>query len=619
MNHPPVNYQNIALSIQRYEYILAGAGLGSWDWWLETNEVSFDRRWCEMLGLQLAQTPQHQSTWDSRVHPEDKAKAYQDVKAYLAGETPVYENIHRMLHAEGHWVWILDRGRISECDSHGKAVRFTGTHLNVTAFIEQQKLSEEIQKMAKIGGWELEASTGITRWTPETYRIHGIAEGTPTDKIMGINFYAPHEREKITRYVVECMRGVPYHDVFEFIDAEGSKKWVEVMGKPVFDINGNVYKVTGTFQDISEKVLKEEENRSILDALGIGVWKFDPVTQDLFWDKSLYQLFDVSEKDFSSHYSAWENSLTPEAKTKAVEELEMALRGEKEFDTTFEITTKTQGRKHIAGRATVIRNQNGDPIMMYGVNFDRTKEENTARELEIEKLKSIRNAKLASLGELAAGIAHEINNPLTIIQGTVRALPKVANNPEQLAAKTEAVNLAVKRIAKIVKSLQKFSRSTDKAEYKIHLLCGIAKEALILTEAKARRHATKVELVCKSDEQILCDEIEIEQVLVNMINNAIDAVSTLAEKWVTVHLRESAGNVILQIRDSGPRISHEIEMMLFQPFFTTKPVGKGTGLGLSIAKGILDEHQATIELVADDPHTCFEIRFPKVEATNNAT
>lgn len=110
-----------------------------------------------------------------------------------------------------------------------------------------------------------------------------------------------------------------------------------------------------------------------------------------------------------------------------------------------------------------------------------------------------------------------------------------------------------------------------------------------------------------------------EQVFVNLINNAIDAVTSLSEKWVTIQLQEMDGRAVLRIRDSGPRIRPEIQQKLFQPFFTTKPVGQGTGLGLSIVKGILDEHQATIELVADDPHTCFEIRFPKVEVQKNAS
>ncbi|MBP9708324.1 MAG: PAS domain-containing protein [Oligoflexales bacterium] len=169
--------------IQRYEYILDGAGLGSWDWWLESNEVSFDWRWFEMLGLKYEETPQHLSTWDSRVHPDDKASAYRDIKAYLAGETPVYENIHRMMHKDGRWVWILDRGRISEFDASGKAVRFTGTHFDISDLknieLLNQKISadlKEAQSIAKIGSWTFDLLSQHLTWSSEHYKIFEINE-----------------------------------------------------------------------------------------------------------------------------------------------------------------------------------------------------------------------------------------------------------------------------------------------------------------------------------------------------------------------------------------------------------------------------------------------------------
>lgn len=261
----------------------------------------------------------------------------------------------------------------------------------------------------------------------------------------------------------------------------------------------------------------------------------------------------------------------------------------------------------------------GNHHLMIRLSIDITDEIKLKQDLELERAKSLKNAKLASLGEMSAGIAHEINNPLTIVYGTVRTLPKFANNPEQLAIKIEKIQAASERISKIVRSLRKFSRTSDKSEFKVHSLSNIINEALILTDAKARRHSTKVELENSSENLVLCDEIEIEQVFVNMINNAIDAVKSGEEKWVKLQLKLDAERVVLRIMNSGPRISPEVEKKLFQPFFTTKPVGQGTGLGLSIVKGILDEHHATIDLAIDGRHTCFEIRFPKSEEAIHAT
>ncbi len=109
-----------------------------------------------------------------------------------------------------------------------------------------------------------------------------------------------------------------------------------------------------------------------------------------------------------------------------------------------------------------------------------------------------------------------------------------------------------------------------------------------------------------------------EQVMVNLINNAIDAVKSQPEKWVKTKIYEEGDTLVMRVMDSGPGIPMELQSKLFDPFFTTKKVGEGTGLGLSIAKGILDEHHATIGVVNDSPHTCFEIRFQKFTGVHHA-
>ena len=108
--------------------------------------------------------------------------------------------------------------------------------------------------------------------------------------------------------------------------------------------------------------------------------------------------------------------------------------------------------------------------------------------------------------------------------------------------------------------------------------------------------------------------VEIEQVVVNLISNGIDAVKAQSEKWVRVEISEEGPFVILKVIDSGSGIPEKNRDKLFEPFFTTKPVGEGTGLGLSISKGILDDHSATIVLDVNGPHTAFVIRFRKMVA-----
>ncbi len=225
----------------------------------------------------------------------------------------------------------------------------------------------------------------------------------------------------------------------------------------------------------------------------------------------------------------------------------------------------------------------------------------------------IATSKMASLGEMSAGIAHEIRNPLAIIDGETNLLKRNANNPEKLDDKISTILASCSRISTIINGLLKYSRSGEKSIFKTLSLARIAQEALLLTAVKAREHNTPIDLEIRSASLINCNEVEIEQVFINLINNAVDAVKNNNVKWIKVIIFEDPSNVVFQVTDSGTGITENIEAKLFDPFFTTKRVGEGTGLGLSISKGILDEHGASISILKNVPNTCFEIRFPKIE------
>lgn len=117
---------------ERLKLVLDSTRLGMWDWSPKTNAVVFDQNWAEMLGLKVEDLSMTLDDWTSRVHPDDMDSCLSDIQDHMEGKTQFYENIHRMKHADGHWVYILDRGQVVERDANGEAVRFTGTHTDVT-------------------------------------------------------------------------------------------------------------------------------------------------------------------------------------------------------------------------------------------------------------------------------------------------------------------------------------------------------------------------------------------------------------------------------------------------------------------------------------------------------
>jgi PAS domain S-box-containing protein len=403
---------------------------------------------------------------------------------------------------------------------------------------------------------------------------------------------------------------LPYYELEYPCDSPTEQRWFRMRVTPLgSEKEGAVIFHT----DITSQKSKEREDNFILSALGIGVWKWDLVTNALYWDENMYKLYGIEPTDFSGIFDAWESALSPETKERTLAEINAAIRGEKDFDTTFQATLKSGKVQEIRTLAFVRRSPDGTPLAMHGINVDRNREAELELTMATERAKALQNVKLAALGEMSAGIAHEINNPLTIIAGNILLLKKLVDTPEKFDAKIKSITKSVARIDKIVRGLQKYARSTVDTIYKVENLSEIVHEAIQFTEEKSKRFSVPITVGISADLQIYCDASEVEQVLVNLINNGIDASKNLNEKWVKINFFESDGCPVLQVIDSGLGISDAVLAKLFQPFFTTKPIGEGTGLGLSISKGIIEGHRATLKVNHEFKNTCFEIRFPRIE------
>lgn len=130
--------QDLESTKRRLELVLQGTRLGMWDWNPQTDEVHFDERWANMLGVAVKDLSMTLEDWTSRVHPDDIEGCFADIQTHIDGKVNFYENTHRMMHSDGRWRYILDRGQVMERDAEGKPTRFTGTHTDVTILKEAE-------------------------------------------------------------------------------------------------------------------------------------------------------------------------------------------------------------------------------------------------------------------------------------------------------------------------------------------------------------------------------------------------------------------------------------------------------------------------------------------------
>jgi C4-dicarboxylate-specific signal transduction histidine kinase len=236
------------------------------------------------------------------------------------------------------------------------------------------------------------------------------------------------------------------------------------------------------------------------------------------------------------------------------------------------------------------------------------------RDVEQERMKAIQASKLATLGEMAAGIAHEINNPLTIIEGYAAMLPDLLRegDPGPIGQATDAIADATHRATRIVQGLRKFARESDHERSMDLPIRSVVEEALGLCRTRIRNHGVALRVEADGDARVHCNDIELTQVLINLLNNAFHAALQGHEKRITVECGRVGDWVELRVRDSGPGVPDAARDEIFQPFFTTKKAGDGTGLGLSISRGIVERLGGSLTLDPEAPETCFVLRLPAV-------
>ena len=398
----------------------------------------------------------------------------------------------------------------------------------------------------------------------------------------------------------------------------GDNYFVFSIISPLFDNQGKVESFLAIRHDMTDMIKLKSTLAHTIETLNqtssiakVGGWELDIESGELTWTDETFKILDV-EKKSDSHPILPEGLelFTPEGKHIVENAVQRAI----EFGESYSLEVQAQTAK---GKVFWVYT-NGEPIYVDGkiVKLSGTIQDiNFRKEIEInyelERVKSIQQSKLASLGELSAGIAHEINNPLAIIMGNLGIIKQFINDPEKIEERVFKISKSCDRINQIVKNLKKFSRASDEAKHETIVFQNVVEEAISLAEFKAKEFQTPITLVSNSNCSILCNEIELEQVIINLINNAIDATKDLKDRWVKVSIEESSEFVELRIWDSGRGIPLDVQEKIFDPFFTSKEVGEGTGLGLSITKGIVENHNGTIEIDNDSLNTCFLLKFKK--------
>jgi len=485
---------------------------------------------------------------------------------------------------------------------------------------EELKASEELLKFALEGSgdavWDWEVKNGQVSFSP---LFSKLLEYDVPSKLTGSieelgSIVHPEDRDRVLAElfsIQEEKNQSDYSSEIRIRDMKGNFKWFLSRGMIVQrDGEGDATRMVGTISDISlrkqsEAMIENERTKfkAIFESSSDAIILFTEPWQILDCNNAAVNLFSFKNRELFLKQTPTTFSSMP-----------LNNQGTNHFEWQF---LRNNGETFPAEVALSTFFYNDKKIIQTSIR-DISERKRYEDSLRRQREMLIASAKLSSLGEMAGGIAHEINNPLAIIIGKVTQLKRITSTatPEKISEEMDIIANTAKRIASIVKGLKSFSRNAEKDEKQTIHVPDLINDLIEISKERFKFHQINLDFKQNTEGQIYvnCRTAQLLQVLVNLLNNAFDAVEKLETKWVLLELETKNNQCIISVTDSGHGIESKIVEKLMTPFFTTKPVDKGTGLGLSISKTIIEEHEGKLYYDAFSEHTKFIIELPLASA-----
>lgn len=498
---------------------------------------------------------------------------------------------------------------------------------------QRQYVLDELQQVGDIGYWEYFPKTHTRFWSDRVFEIFGLPKGRYLSLKEMKRIFEPESHELVMKSLMTCASyGVPFDIKLSLVTEKGEKRWVRSVGKSI-KVEGKEPWVAGVFQDITEEQtlqIEKEQKRKLLTRIAentpvgffqlvrkpngdyrvpfisskmAGIWGIDSTVN--YHTKDF--LLDVLEEDRESVKTAIEKSF--------------------ESNLPWNVAYRISVRGRIRWIRTVAEPQREkDGLVSWdGVLFEITEQKQLEESVQKERARAFTSSKLAALGQMAGGIAHELNNPLAIIDGYASRIQNRIHdgtiNRVEGAEMVDRIIVTGKRMTRVVKGLRKISRDGSQDAQEIHSLKEIIDDALSLCVEKFRNQGILFRFnEAEKDVSVYCRSTEISQVVLSLLNNAYDAVEKRkGDRWIEMTVQEDNGRVYVFVRDSGFGIPSAHRRRLFEPFFTTKSTGTSTGLGLSVARQIMRHHGGDLSLASDSHFTelIMELPVTRVKIVSN--
>jgi PAS domain S-box-containing protein len=474
----------------------------------------------------------------------------------------------------------------------------------------------------------IDAQGKVNEWNQQAQKITGFNKKEVMGRDLVADFITDDYKASVSEVLEKALKGEETAN-FEFplFTKDGDRVDVLLNSTTRRDASGKTVGMVGVGQDITElnKVLVEQARISndliqLIDTANAPIFGIDAQGKINEWNQQAQNITGFSRAEVMGR-DLVANFITDDYKASVGEILEKALKGKETENFEFPLFTKSGDRVDVLLNSTTRRDASGQIVGVVGVGQDITElnkvrvEQETERKLAAAQI--IQSSKLATLGEMATSVAHELNQPLNVIRmaagNSRRKISKGIAEPEYLNDKLKRIEEQTARAAAIIDHMRMFGREAKERPEPVDPR-NVVMNALSLMGEQLRLAGIEIATELPEDcSFILGHTIQMEQVILNLLTNSRDAMAESGkEAKITLRVFEDDKGVHITSEDTGGGIPEDVLSRIFEPFYTTKEMGKGTGLGLSVSYGIVRDMYGTIVAENVDNGARFTITLPTV-------
>lgn len=550
---------------------------------------------------------------------------------------PIFDIENWNIHKDGHLVCLLTNG-IPKFDKTGKLTGYIGADKDITKRKQDEK--ERDQQLAQISSL-LDSIPDMIFFK----NIEGVYLGSnphfssfvgkSQSEIVGKTDYDLFEKaiaDSFRQYDREMLiQKLPRHNEEWVTYADGKKVLLDTLKTPYWAGDGSLIGILGISRDITERKSTEEELKLMSTRLtlatrsgGVGVWDYDILNDLLIWDDQLFALYGIQKADFKGAYQAWQTILHPEDAERGDAEIQMAIRGEKDFDTEFRVVWPDESIHTIRAQASVQHDNSGNSVRMIGTNWDITVEKQFEQEIKLQ------NEKLLKLNserdKFFAIISHDLRGPLGGFMGLTEMMASGNQyfTNEEKDEMTLDLSHSARNTFNLLGNLLEWSKinlgiSEIKAQ-KLDLNALVAECKNIVAQSAVKKMIT-INLAIPYQTEVHTDKNMLQSVIRNLLSNAIKFTPIGGQVSITVKTEEN-NMLVVSVKDTGIGMSEKLLNDLFRLGANTKRPGTlgehSNGLGLLLCKGFVEKLGGKIWVESEEFKGCiFNFSIPLTDHNIN--